>query len=107
MNQLPPRPFLRSLVVRTCLLWLVLHVAAVVILALSGAQTGTGLVPSLATSLWVGLGVVVAMHLELVRRGERLVLANLGWSAARLAVLVLTLSSVLEIGLHGLARGLS
>jgi hypothetical protein len=107
MNRLPPQPFLLSLLRRTAGLWVAVHAAAVLILMVSGGAAESILVPTLATSLWVLVGVVGGTLVGITRRGERRILANLGCSMPELSLLVLSQAVVLEVALQSIARGLS
>ena len=106
---LPPAPFRGALVRRTALVWVGLHFAfALAILwdggggmRTPGAADAVRLHP-LAVS-WLLAGVVLAVHLDVVRQGEGIFLANLGYSRARLTGLVLLVAGVLEVALQAVA----
>lgn len=94
----PPRPFLDALAVRGFVLWCV---ARAVIGAGSSAAAGASL--SSATSLVLVGSTVTAVVLatnwiEMWRRGELLFLANLGFASRHVAVFLVLLCGLMELG---------
>ena len=88
-------------------LWLVLHIAVALVLTLAESVDGNAFFPSLGTSVWVLIVVVAGMRLDVVRRKESLILANLGFSPWQVSFLVLGIAGMLEAALRGLASGMS
>ena len=93
---LPPSPFLGAVLARAAWLWFALHV-------IGGAyQVGSGMPvvnthwTSLFATLWIWGFTAMGVYLLTNRRGESLILANLGFSTAQTTGLVLALCAVLE-----------
>lgn len=106
---LPPKPFLRGMLVRATVVWVFLHALGTArpdILLPDGMPTDPGafgslLGPGLGLLLvWAVTGIVVVS--EMHRREEVLFLANLGISRRRILALVVVWCAVLDGVLLGI-----
>ena len=90
---LPPAPFLGAVLGRATWLWAVLHAAG----AVGSAASGQSLAYiSLAGMMWVWGFTALGVHILTARRGESLILANLGFSPALMVGMVIAWCVVLD-----------
>jgi len=80
---LPPRPFVGALVARATWLWL-------------GMLLIAAMRPGPLSVIWIWGFVALGVHLVARRRGEALILADLGFSATRTSLLVIAWCALLE-----------
>ena len=92
----PPSPFLGAVLARAVWLWLALHVIGAAYQVGSGMPVVNTHWTSLFATLWIWGFTAGGVYLLTNRRGESVILANLGFSTARTTGLVLALCAVLE-----------
>lgn len=95
-DSLPPSPFLGALLVRAIWLWGALHVVSAAYQIGSGMPVVNTHWTSLFATLWIWGFTAAGVYLLTNRRGESLILANLGFSTVRITGLVLASCAVLE-----------
>jgi len=93
---LPPSPFLGAVLARATWLWVGLHAAG----AAGQGYMGMPLVSthwlSLAGTLWIWGFTAFGVHILTTRRGESLILANLGFPPAGTAGMVVAWCAALD-----------
>ena len=92
----PPSPFLGAVLARAIWIWGALHVVGAAYQIGSGMPVVNTHWTSLFATLWIWGFTAMGVHLLTNRRGESLILANLGFSKVLVAGLVLALCAVLE-----------
>ena len=90
---LPPSPFLGAILARATWLWAFLHAAGAVGSATSGHPIAY---ISLAGMMWVWGFTALGVHILTTRRGESLILANLGFSPGLTVGMVVAWCAVLD-----------
>ena len=95
-----PRALLSLLLRRTLVLWLLLRL----LLGLAGAIVGLSLLPSVGLSARVAMLLALVVFLDVRRRGERILWANLGVGLRGIAAAALAVGLIAEVAL-GLAVG--
>ncbi len=88
----PPRPFFGAILARATWLWVGLHLA--------GSMLAGAITLNVAATLWVWGFTLAGTLLATRRRGELLILANLGFSPMRTAGLVLACCAALDTLSH-------
>ncbi|MGH7627158.1 MAG: hypothetical protein ACREOJ_17810 [Gemmatimonadaceae bacterium] len=95
-----PRTLLPLLLRRTLVLWILLRL----LLGIPGAMVGVWLLPSPGLSTCVAVLLAVVMFLDLRRRGERILWADLGAGLPAIGAAALVIGLIAEAAL-GLALG--
>jgi len=98
---LPPQPILGDVVRTTLVIWVGFHFA----FAIGGGGQGGSPLALAPVVAGVLLALVVgASHLDRSSRGVTLLLANLGFSSAKVALLALAVAGLAEVGLQIVVR---
>lgn len=97
---LPPQPLFRTIAARIAIIFLVLRLAAAGIGQALQLDPVSSLAPSPIGVLWTWGAVVLALRIDLARRGELLLLANLGYSFRRVAAFAVLECLLLDAVIH-------
>lgn len=104
---LPPRPFLGAILWRATWLWVGFHMVAAMGLAGLSLPPEAALRQNALGALWIWGFTALTVHLLGLRRGETLILANLGISAVRSGAVVVAWCAALEACLRLVAEALA
>lgn len=97
---LPPRPLFRTIAIRVVVLFVALRAVAAGIGGGLGVDPIAALSPSVPGIVWTWAAVVLALRIDLARRAELVLLANLGFSFRRVAMIAVAICAGLDVALR-------